>query len=485
MTTPRAAPPTALHERTAVDLAADVRNGRVSAVDVLESYLARVAAVNAPLNAIVFLDPARARARARSIDEQVAAGDDPGPLAGVPLAVKELEAVEGWPETHASTAFADNVATTTVTQIRRLLAAGAVPFGLTASPEMGLLNFTASALHGITRNPWNTERTPGGSSGGSAAAVAAAMAPIATGSDMGGSIRLPASYCGVVGVKGTYGLVPRGPAYLTAVNLTHAGPLASTVRDAARYLDCVVGPDDRDPYSLPAPGVPFERAIDELDLAGARVAFLSDNGLTGTEPAVSAVCREAADALVAAADLDQVDVALTLPAVEDNGAGLLVADADPDPAMQAAQVEVFTNLLERTPGARPLIEILATQMAAPSLESVVAANQTRHAVREALADLFERVDLLLAPTSPVPPFGAAGPLPMEVDGRELGPSAASLWCFPFNLAGLPAVNVPAGFVDGLPVGLQIVARRCDDARALAAAAAFERARPWPRHAPDP
>ncbi len=482
MATPTA-PPSELHERTAIDLAGDIHAGRVTAVDVLDAFLARVEAVNEPLNAFVFLDPERAHGWARAVDERVAAGDDPGPLAGVPLAVKELDAVEGWPDTHASTALADNVATTTLTLLRRLLAAGAVPFGLTASPEMGLLNFTASALHGITRNPWDPERTPGGSSGGSAAAIAAAMAPIATGGDMGGSIRLPASYCGVVGVKGTYGLVPRGPAYLTAANLTHKGPLASTVRDAGRYLDCVVGPDDRDPYSLPAPGVSFEQAIDELDLAGTRVAFLTDNGLTNTEPEVAAICREAADALIGAAGLDEVETTLSLPPVEDNGAGLFIADADPDPAMQAAQVEMFSNLLERTPGARPLIEILAGQMATPSLAAVVASNQTRYAVREALANVFERVDLLLAPTSPVPPFGAAGPLPMEVDGRELGPGAASLWCVPFNLTGVPAVSVPAGFIDGLPVGLQVVARRCDDARALAAAAALERVRPWPRHSP--
>ncbi len=475
--------PTPLHERTAVELARAVRSGRRSAVEVLEHFLERVEAENEPLNAFVFLGARRARNWAQAVDEQVAEGEDPGPLAGVPLAVKELEAVAGWPETHASTAFADDIATTTSTQVERLLAAGAVPFGLTASPELGLLSFTVSALHGVSRNPWNTERTPGGSSGGSAAAVATGMAPLATGSDMGGSIRLPASYCGVVGVKGTYGLVPRGPGYLTAANLTHYGPLATTVRDAARYLDCVVGPHERDPYSLPRPTASFERGIDEIDLAGARVGVIDDNGLTPTDPAVTAVCRRAADALVDAADLDEIPVTLALPPVEDHGAGLLLADRDPDPRMEAAQVEVFQNLLEHTPGARPLIEILVGQMATASVETVVSAHRTRHAVRETLTDTFDEVDLLLAPTSSVAAFGATGPLPTEVAGRELGPAAASLWCFPFNLSGMPVVSVPAGLVDGLPVGLQVVARRCDDARALAAAEALERAHPWPRHAP--
>ena len=468
------------YEVGAVEVADAVRSGKRKAIDVAEESLERIDRLNAPINAFVHLDPERTRAVAADVDRRVAAGEDPGPLAGVPLAIKELESVEGWPQTRASTAFRDHVATTTTTMTSRLLAAGAVPMGLTASPELGLLFFTNSVLHGATRNPWNLDRTPGGSSGGSAASLAAGLVPLATGGDMGGSIRLPAGWCGVVGVKGTFGRIPRGPGFLGGANLVHYGPLARSVRDAARFLDCAVGVDQRDPASLPAPAVPYERAIDEVDLAGLRVAVVDDIGLSPSHPEVRSLLHAAAGDLADGAGLKRVDgVTVTMPDISEIGGALLVADLDPD--VTAVMSEIMTNLLA-TEGAGPLFE-MAFDPGGLTLEGVSKAHQFRHQINTVLAEAFDQVDLVLIPTSPVPAFGATGPVPTVVDGRDVGASAPAAFTGIFNVSGNPSVSVPIGLADGCPVGMQIVARRHEDELALAAAAALERLRPWPKTAP--
>jgi aspartyl-tRNA(Asn)/glutamyl-tRNA(Gln) amidotransferase subunit A len=469
-----------LWELSAVDIADGVRAGRIRAADAVDTTLDRIDRLNGPLNAFVHVDADRARRVAADIDRRVAAGDDPGPLAGVPLGVKELEAVEGWPDTRASTVFRDRIATTTSTMTTRLLGAGAVPIGLTAAPEMGLLFFTNSVLHGPTRNPWNLERTPGGSSGGAGAALAAGLVPLATGSDMGGSIRLPSGWCGVIGVKGTFGRIPRGPGYLGGANLVHYGPLARSVRDAARYLDCAVGVDQRDPSSLPPPPVPFERAIDEIDLTGVRLAVVDDTGTCPTDPEVRAALHATAEALVEGARMTRVDgVDLPVPPMDEIGGALLYVDLDPGLGDGLAQI--MANMMS-TEGAGPLFEV-AFDPAVLSLDGVAKANQFRYQFNATLAAAFDRVDLLLVPTSPVPAFGATGPVPTVVDGKDVGPTAAAVYTGVFNMSGNPCVSVPAGFADGCPVGMQIVARRHEDALALAAAAAVERITPWPKTAP--
>ena len=474
-----------LHTWSAGAVADAVRAGQVAARDVAEAALERIERLNPALNAFVFVDPERARAVADDVDRRVAAGDDPGPLAGVPLGIKELEPVEGWPDTRATTVYRDRLGTTTTTMTSRLLAAGAVPVGLTASPEIGHLPYTCSVLHGPTRNPWDRDRTPGGSSGGAGAALAAGLVPLATGSDMGGSIRLPAGWSGVVGVKGTLGRIPRGPGFLGHADMIHYGPLARTVADAARFLDVAAGPDERDPTSLPVPAEPFAvtvaRPFAEVAPAGARVAVIDHNGLSPSHPEVRACLRDAADALVAATGLREVELALTLPDILPGAAALLFADGDPE--MAAAMPEIMANLLV-TPGAGPLMEE-AFAGADLSLEALARSTQVRYALNQELARAFGAADLLLLPTSPIPAFGCEGPLPTVVDGVEVGPQACALFTGPFNLSGHPVVSVPMGFVEGVPVGMQIVARRHQDALALAAAAAFELARPWPLLAPDP
>lgn len=466
-----------VHELDAVEVAETVRRGNLTAAEVVEHSLERIAERNGDLNAFVFVDGERARRVAKEVDARVAAGDDPGPLAGVPLGIKELECVEGWPDTRASTAYADRIATTTTTMTSRLLAAGAVPVGLTASPEIGHLPYTTSVLHGPTRNPWNTELTPGGSSGGSAAAVAAGLVPLATGSDMGGSIRIPSGWCGTVGVKGTFGRIPRGPGWLGGANLVHYGPLARSVRDAALFLDCTAGVDHGDPASLPAPEVGFERALDETHLGGLTVAVVDDVGMAPSDPDVATALRSAADALIDALGWTQrTDVGLTMPEIDATVAALVVADADP--AMADALPTIMANLYA-TDGAEPLMS-MAFGAVDLSLEGVAAAHRLRHEINTQLAAAFDEVDVLLLPTSPVPAFGCRGPLPTIVAGREVGPAACVAFTSPFNLSGHPVVAVPMGTVGLAPVGMQIVTARHRDALALGVAAAHERVRPWPK-----
>lgn len=468
-----------LHERSARTIAEEVRAGRLRAREVLDAALDRIERFDHDIRAFVHLDPDRARTVADAVDAAVAAGDDPGPLAGVPLGIKELEEVEGWPDTRASTARRDRVGTTTSTMTTRLLAAGAVPVGLTASPEIGRLFHTTSILHGTTRNPWNLERTPGGSSGGAGAALAAGFVPLATGSDLGGSIRLPAGWCGVVGVKGTLGRIPRGPAFLGHADMTHYGPLARTVADAARYLDVAGGPDERDPNSLPKPAVPFERQLDEVDVSGLRIAVVDDNGLSPSHPGVRAVLRDAAGALIEAVGAEEVELRLDLPDIIEGAAALLYCDTDPE--MADLLPEVMGNLFA-TPGAGPLMEV-GFANADLSLDAMQGHVRVRHEITQRMADAFATVDLILIPASPVPAFGCEGPLPTVVDGREVGPQAGGLFTSPFNVSGHPVVVVPMGEVDGAPTGMQIVARRHEDGLALAVAAAYERVRPWPLCAP--
>ncbi len=460
----------ALHVASVGTLADAVRRGEIRARALLEHHLDRIARLDPPIGAFVFRDPDGARAAADAIDARVARGDDPGPLAGVPFGVKELEDVAGWPHPRGARVFADVVATTTSTQVTRLRNAGAVPVGLTASPEMGAGSFTASLLHGVCRNPWNAARTPGGSSGGSAAAVALGLVPFATGSDSGGSLRIPASFTGLVGFKGTYGRVPRGPGYVGFPNVRNYGVLTRSVADTARILDCIVGADEHDPLSLPHPGFAYADALARLDLRGTRVAWTADLGFGACDAEVARVVRAAADRLVAGTALvvDEPTVAL----------------ADPEEAwrvfMAPDLLELYAPFLPaRAADVTPMLQLLFTLADGLGLRDLGRAALVRDALVQALATIFSTVDLLLLPTTPIPAFAAEGPPPMEIAGRAVGPLTTVAQTYVFNLSGHPAISVPAGVVDGTPIGLQIVGRRHDDLRVLATAARFEQLCPFP------
>jgi aspartyl-tRNA(Asn)/glutamyl-tRNA(Gln) amidotransferase subunit A len=461
------------------ELADAVRAGELSARDLLEDHLARIEACNPTLNAVWFLDVDGARARAGEIDDRVAAGDDPGPFAGVPMGIKELARVEGWPDTHGSLAYRDQIAPADGTEVARLRAAGAVPVGLTTASEFGAVSFTNTPLHGVTRNPWDPSRTPGGSSGGSAAAVAAAMFPACSGSDGGGSIRIPSSYCGLPGMKTTYGFAGSGPGPYSFSMTSVPGPIVRSVRDAARYLDVIAGPTPTDPTSLPRPPVSFEVALTSGEaveaLRGARVAWSSTLGYASTQTEVEQATHDAARALIAAAGLELVDLDPVFPKPGTSWTVLSTLDD------MASNYEAVRDHLDE------VTEVIAAGFASFEHlrpEVVLKAIRGRRATVAAAAAVFDSVDLLLTPTTPTPAFEAEGRLHGTINGKDvslLGLSAA--FTAPFNLSGQPACSIPVGFVDGLPVALQVVGRRFDDLACLAAAAVLETERPWPKLAP--
>jgi len=467
--------------RDAWDLADAVRRGEVSASALLEESLTRIRARNDELNAVCYLDPDGARAAAAAVDAAVAGGEDPGAFAGIPVGVKELAQAAGFPNTHASVVYRDDIAPADCPEVAGLRAAGAVITGLTTAPEFGIPSYTATPLHGVTRNPWNVERTPGGSSGGSAAAVAAGLFPACTGSDGGGSIRIPSAYSGLLGMKPTFGRIGHGGGTdpfdtgLTSVS----GPMVRSVRDAARYLDATSGPVLADPTSLPKPE-PYEPIVADVDrardlLRGRRVAFTSTLGYAETDHAVEASVRATAEALVDAAGLQLVDVAMTFPkpgrAWGMLGAGNMAAWHYDRCAEQIDDLDFL---------ARTSIEGL------PHLRArhLGASVRRRQEILDAAAAVFEQVDLLLMPTTPTTAYQAEGTLVGEVNGREVDLMYLSApFTAPFNMTGQPGISIPSGLVGGMPCGLQVVAPRLRDEWCLAAGAVVEAVQPWPKFAP--
>jgi aspartyl-tRNA(Asn)/glutamyl-tRNA(Gln) amidotransferase subunit A len=467
-----------LYERDAWEIADAVRAGDLSAAEVLDAHLQRVERFNDELNAFCFLDVDAARRRADEIDAQVRAGGDPGRFAGVPMGVKELAAVEGWPDTHGSKLYEHVRAERDGTEAARLREEGAVLVGLTTAPEFGSTNWTRTYLHGVTRNPWQPELTPGGSSGGSAAAVASGMMPICTGSDGGGSIRIPCSYSGLFGFKVSFGRVgDEGPFddSLTAV----PGPMARCVRDAARYVDVIAGPTVIDPTSLAIPPLTYE---DELlsgqafeRLRGVRAAWSSTLGYAVCDPEVEKIAHEAALALCDDAGIELVDVDVRFP----NAArawGILSTLSMAANHLDAAR----GHLDDVTPVPRAGFEMI--ERLAP--DELLRAIRRRQELLAAIAAVFDEVDLLLTPTTATPAFVAEGPPPFEIAGQRVGGMGSVPFTAPFNVSGQPAVSIPAGTTtDGLPVGLQVVTRRHDEPLVLAAGLVAETNRPWPKLAP--
>jgi aspartyl-tRNA(Asn)/glutamyl-tRNA(Gln) amidotransferase subunit A len=456
----------------ASSLAEAVRRGDVRAADALEGSLAAIAA--SKLNAVVYLDAEGARRQAEAIARRVAAGEDPGLLAGVPLLVKDLEDAAGMPTTHGSVPYKDNIADHDSIHVSRLRAAGAVIVGKSAASEFGFVAYTATKLHGVTHNPWNLERTPAGSSGGSAAAVAGGLVPAATGSDGGGSIRLPAAFCGLVGMKGTFGRIPRGPGARNGPLTSLWGTTARSVRDAARWYDIASGYHPRDALSLPRIDG-WERDLGTHDLRGLRVAVAPDLGCAVVHPDVVGVVTDAADALIGAAGLARVDIDLRLP---EKGTAWATSGAP----------SLYNDLKDYWPGCKDdlTFEIRAAMQFMDNYRVWHAASgdNFRAAMNEAMADLFEQVDVVLCAVSPVEPFAAEGPMPNHVGETKVSPYNNGALTIPANISGYPAISIPAGLSPaGLPIGLQAYARRHEDALLLDLALVMERTRPWPLVAP--
>ncbi|PYN77001.1 MAG: amidase [Candidatus Rokuibacteriota bacterium] len=463
---------------SAVELAELIRGKALSPVEITRAVLERLERMNTRLGAYVMVHAERALGEAGAAERAVMAGEPLGPLHGVPVSIKDNLWTAGDRTTFGSRLFAEFVAPEDAPSVASLRAAGAIFVGRTNLPEFAWRGSTDNRLFGESRNPWDLTRTPGGSTGGGAAAVAAGLGPLALGSDGAGSIRIPASFCGLVGLKPTFGRVPMYPAAGGNELVAHVCPLARTVRDVALMMSAIARHDRRDPFALPDDGLDYLAACNE-SLAGARggapvrIAWSANLGFAPVDPETREIAEAAARAFsevgltVEEASPELGDPSLVLKTLYGGAQAGAHAARSPE---QKAQMD-------------PELVAYAEASAGLSVVEYLRAVAARQALVDALRRFFERYDLLLTPTLCLPafPLGIVGP--SEVAGREVTHLGWTL-CYPFNYSGQPAVSVPAGWTaSGLPVGLQIVGRRLEDALVLRAAAAFEALRPWAARRP--
>lgn len=452
------------------DLAARLRTRKASPVELMQAVFQRIDATRETLNAVVVeRDREAAQDDARASEARIMRGDS-RPLEGIPLGVKDLENAAGMVTSFGSWLFRANMAERDDIHVARLRAAGAIPMAKTNAPEFGPTPITKNLLHGITRSPWNLERTPGGSSGGSSAALTGGVLPLVTASDGGGSVRIPASWTGAFGHKPSQGRVPIGPSPAwDATMMSVYGAITRTVEDACLYLDQVVGPSPADPSALPHPGYRYEDRVREPLPPGLRIAFSPNFGRV-------LVQAEVAEAVEAGVRVFEA-LGATVQAIEDG----------PPPMGEEwnalAGFGLAGRLRDVLPGNEDRIQrYLHTLLAAGEAMTPVAwarINESRARVRDWCADLFHRHDLLITPTLPYEAPPARGPMPTETDGKAQDPFAAAAFTQPFNLCWQPAATVPVGLTrSGMPIGMQIVAANHRDDLVLQAARAFERERPW-------
>jgi amidase/aspartyl-tRNA(Asn)/glutamyl-tRNA(Gln) amidotransferase subunit A len=470
----------------AAELARLVRAREVSPVEVMEAAIARIEARNPSLNALIFTDFDGARAEAKKAEQTVMSGDDLPPLHGVPAAIKDLfDFKPGWPTTHGGVrALKDNIAQFHCVFAERIEKGGAILVGKTNAPVMGLRGVTDNYLFGPTGNPFDATRNPGGSSGGSAAAVADGILPLAEGTDAGGSIRIPAAWCGVYGYKASFGRVPvviRPNAFAGDLPFVFEGPITRSVEDAALAMSVLGGYDPRDPLSLDEK-VDYLAAL-KRPIKGMRIAYSPDLDVFPVDPRVAEVVKRAVGAFAdAGAIVEEVKVGIKLDqkALSDLWYRLMMPLN-----LGALEAHRFfgRDLLrdhrdDFPPEYLHWVEIGQKLTAADQRRDQVARSE----IYDAVQSVFANHDLLVTPTL------ATLPVKNETDGNTHGPSEVNGvavdqgigWCltYPFNFTGHPAASIPAGLADGLPVGMQIVGRRYADADVFAASAAFERVRPW-------
>lgn len=468
----------------ATDIVTAVAGRRLSPVEIVDAVLDRLDEINPLIGAFCTPAPEQARARALALADDLARGGTPGPLAGVPLGVKDLIATAGLLTTSGSPAYRDHIPDEDDIVVERSRGAGAVVLGKTNTTEFGYSPVGHNPLFPPSRNPWNTGLTPGGSSAGSAAAVAAGLGPVALGSDGGCSLRVPAAFCELVGFKPSMGRVPvwpgcrdeRYPGVSGWESIEHLGALTRTVADTALVLSVLAGPDPRDRHSIPCHDVDWTSAARRGALegcAGLRIAYSPDLGYLPVDPAVRAVVDAAVSAF---RDL-----------------GCTVEDIDPGWSDPAEAFQALITAETDLSGMRRLIETHGPSMS-PHLvawmtrewtaRELTDANIARKALTNRMAALMSRYDLLLTPTSAVPPFPVGVQGPGRIDGRRVDDTAWIGFNYPASLTGAPAVSVPAGRTpDDLPVGLQLIGRHLGDGTVLRAAAAYEAIRPWAQRRP--
>jgi Asp-tRNA(Asn)/Glu-tRNA(Gln) amidotransferase A subunit family amidase len=464
-----------LLEVTLVELTEMLRTRKASPVELMQAVLARIDATHANLNAVVALRDRELLLRdARAAEERCMRGTA-GPLEGVPFGVKDLEEAEGLTTSQGSLPFRDQVAQRDSTQVERLRAAGAIVVGKTNAPEFGHTAITKNLVYGVTRSPWNLDRTPGGSSGGSAAALSGGVLPLVTASDGGGSIRIPASFTGAFGLKTSFGRIPRGPFELWEYQDTSVvGPLTKTVEDAALFLDQVVGSSPYDPNSLPHPGISYLQAVRKPLPGTLRIGYSPDLGYAVVQSDIAVAVEDAAKVFERLGHrLERIEGGPPQLGREWALLGLFELAAHLHPLLPAQEGQFGRSFIEAVK--------MGWQMT-PELWGKSAQERIR--LNDWCAELFERVDLLVTPTVPYDPPPAKGPFPEATEGRQQIVAGVASFTIPFNLSWHPAATVRVGLSRaGLPMGMQIVGPRHHEDLVLQVARAFERERPWHPHWP--
>jgi amidase len=463
---------TDLADRSATAIRRLIAAREVSVAEAVGACLARVDQLNPTINAIVTINPC-AMDDARALDRRLARGDDPGPLCGLTVGIKDVTPVASLRTTFGSPIYADYVPDTDAVVVQRLRQAGAVVLGKTNCPEFAAGGNTFNDIFGRTRNPWNPALSAGGSTGGGAAALATGMIALAEGTDLGGSLRIPASFCGVVGLRPSVGLVPTHPTDWAWDTLQVTGPMARTAEDVALMLQSICGASEWSPLGQPAQGRDFVGAVKAGPQRGLRIAYVSDPARIGVDPGIAAACREAVLALKGAlVDVEEIDLDLSSARAAFLALRGLWFVTHMAPRLDRS-AQFGTNVSNN---------VRAGQ--ATTTEQLASAEQERNRLWHVFRDLFARYDHVVAPCMAVPPFPVEQNFPDAIAGKPMQTYVD--WIAPtfvLSLTGLPVASVPCGFdPGGMPVGLQIVGRPAGEEAVLALAAHVQKEHPIGRPA---
>jgi len=457
---------------SATELRDMMKSKLISPVDVVKTFLNRIEEINPTINAYCTVVPDMALKLARKAESAIMKGYKIGPLHGIPVSIKDTTLTRGIRTTFGSMLYENFIPDNDALVVERLKRAGAIILGKTNCPEFGAGASTFNEVFGLTRNPWNTDFNSGGSSGGAAAAVAAGLGPLAEGTDLGGSLRVPASFCGVVGLRPSPGRVPLHPYILCWDNLVVEGGIARTVGDIALMLDVISGPDDRSPISLSNNGTEFLKAVQNPSIKAFKIAWSDNLNIMPIDNEIIEIARSAIDIFL--------------------GLGCEVIEDTPDFSGVRETALILRGLRyvarfqdqyddpEFKRLVNPLVVRNLEQGLKLSIRDVAKAERQRSDLWERVKIFFDHYDLLLTPTVAIPPFPAETIYPNEINGTPMENYVDWIMLtYAITMTGLPAISVPCGWTkNGLPVGLQIVGRRHSESDLLKAAAVYELAAPW-------
>lgn len=455
--------------RPLTEVVTRLSTGEISPVELMRTTLDRIRETQPALNSFCQIgEDDLLLASAKTAEERIRRGDA-RPLEGIPLGVKELEDALGFRSTHASVPYRDNMPESDSIQVERLKSAGAIVVGKTNAPEFGYTAISKNLLFGVSRSPWNPDHSPGGSSGGSSAAIAGGVVPLATASDGGGSVRIPASFTGTFGLKVSYGRIPHGPEALWVMDDTAVhGPLTRTVADAALHMDVVVGAHPLDPKSLPHPGLSYCDVLRDLP-KNLRIAYSPDLNYAVVQSDVAAVVADAAKTFEDLGhSIDEISSGPPEPGYAWGIGGAFELLARLSPLLPDREEDFGRGFIQGVKMGAKMDPDLWRQL-----------RDFREKLNRWCASIFDEYDLLLTPTVPFDAPPARGPFPAETEGRKQPAATVGSFTMPFNLSWHPAATVRAGISKaGLPAGLQIVGPRHRDDLVMQASWAFEQARPW-------